>query len=254
VNDALGLPQSILVLGGGSEIARALVRALLAKRSASVVLGGRPRSAAVEQAADEARLHGATSVGTVDFDATDPAAVAAGVDRAFDSHGDFDLVVVAFGVLGDQAACEADPLAAVEVATVNYTSAVTAGLAVARRLRRQGHGTLLVMSSVAGERVRRANFVYGSSKAGMDGFYQGLGDSLQGSGARVVVVRPGFVRTRMTAGMKPAPFATDADAVASAVVKGLAKGSETIWVPPVLRVVLAAFRHLPRPLWRKVPG
>ena len=104
------------------------------------------------------------------------------------------------------------------------------------------------------ERPRRANFVYGSSKAGLDAFCQGLGDSLVGSGARVVVVRPGFVRTKMTAGRAPAPFATTPDAVADAVVRGLEKGAETIWAPPALRYVFAGMRHLPRPLWRRVKG
>ncbi len=252
MNDALGLPQSVLVLGGGSEIAAALLRRLVGERTTRVVLGGRRGSAAVDRTAAECRQLGATVI-TVELDASDQASVVAAVDDAFDG-GDIDLVVVAFGVLGDQQACEIDPLAATEVATVNYTSAVTAGLAAARRLRAQGHGTILALSSVAGERVRRTNFVYGSSKAGMDGFYQGLGDALVGSGARAVIVRPGFVRTRMTKGMDPAPLSTDADAVASAIVSGLAKGPAVIWVPAPLRLVFIAFRHLPRALWRKLPG
>lgn len=253
MNDALGLPQSVLVLGGGSDIARALVRQLLAKRPATVILGGRRGSASLDQAAEEARQLGAPAVSTVAFDALDPASVAAAVDEAFE-HGDIDLVVVAFGVLGDQAEAEKNPAAAIEVGTVNFTSAMTAGLAAARRLTQQGHGTLLALSTVAGEHVRRANFVYGASKAGMDGFYQGLGDALAGTGARVVIVRPGFVRTRMTAGMEAAPFATDADTVASSIVSGLAKGSAVIWVPGLLRWVFVVFRHLPRALWRKLPG
>ncbi len=114
---------------------------------------------------------------------------------------------------------------------VNYTGAVSVGLAVASRLRAQGHGRLVVLSSVAGERVRKANFVYGSSKAGLDAFAQGLGDSLAGSGASVLVVRPGFVASSMTAGLDPAPMATTPDAVAAAVVKGLRAGRRTIWVP-----------------------
>jgi decaprenylphospho-beta-D-erythro-pentofuranosid-2-ulose 2-reductase len=105
---------------------------------------------------------------------------------------------------------------------------------------------------VASERARRANFIYGSSKAGLDAFCQGLGDSLVGTGARVVVVRPGFVHTKMTAGRKPAPFSTTPEAVADAVVRGLEKGAETIWAPPQLRLVFSAMRHLPRPVWRKI--
>jgi decaprenylphospho-beta-D-erythro-pentofuranosid-2-ulose 2-reductase len=252
MNDALGQPQAVLVLGGGSEIARALVRRLVAARTRTVVLAGRPGSDSMAHAEAEAREGGA-AVRSVELDAADPASVVAAIGRAFDG-GDIDLVVLAFGVLGDQAGAEADPLRAVETATVNYTASVVAGLAVAQHLQRQGHGTLLVLSSVAGSRVRRANFVYGSSKAGMDGFFQGLGDALAGTGARVVIVRPGFVRDRMTEGMEPAPLATDPDTVAVAIVRGLARGDDVVYVPPVLRWVTAVFRHLPRAVWRKVPG
>ncbi len=129
---------------------------------------------------------------------------------------------------------------------------MSAGLAVADQLRAQGHGTLVVLSSVAGVRVRKDNFVYGSTKAGLDGFAQGLGDALQGSGARVMVVRPGFVTTKMTEGLAPAPFSTDADSVAADIVTGLRRGSHTVWSPPVLRAVFGALQLVPRPLWRRL--
>ncbi len=252
--DALGLPQSVLVLGGGSDIARAIVRRLIPARASTVILAGRRGSAALDQAAAEAKELGATSVATVAFDATQPGTVVGAVTDTFDTHGDIDMVVLAFGVLGDQAAFDDDPLAAAEAATVNYSASVAAGLAVASRMRAQGHGTIVAISSVTAERVRRANFVYGSTKAGMDAFFQGLADALADDGPRVVIVRPGFVRSRMTAGMAPAPFATDPDAVAAAVVAGLAKGAPVIWVPGVVRWVYAIFRHLPRAVWRRVPG
>ena len=249
--DALGQPQSVLVLGGGSEIARALLRRLVGARTERVALAGRPGSPHVAECAAEVERRGA-ALQTVDCDALDPGTVVVAVDRAFDA-GDVDLVVIAFGVLGDQAAAEADPLAAAETAAVNYTAAVIAGLAAARRLRAQGHGTIVALSSIAGARVRRANFVYGSSKAGMDGFFEGLADALAGSGVRVMLVRPGFVKGRMTEGMEPAPFATDPDAVATAIVRGLARGDDLVYVPPMLRWVWVGFRHLPRPLWRRLP-
>jgi decaprenylphospho-beta-D-erythro-pentofuranosid-2-ulose 2-reductase len=252
VIDALGLPQSVLVLGGGSEIARALLRRLIPARASTVILGGRRGSAAVDQAVAEARELGATTVGTVAFDANEPATVVAAVHEAFAAHGDIDMVIVAFGVLGDQPMYDDDPVAAAGAATVNYTASVAAGLAVASRMRAQGHGTILAISSVTAERVRRANFVYGSTKAGMDAFFQGLGDALHGAGPRVVIVRPGFVRTRMTAGMEAAPFATDADGVARAVIAGLAKGAPVIWAPGVVRWVYAVFRLLPRGVWRRL--
>lgn len=251
MRDALGAVQSVLVLGGNSEIALATVRSLIAGRCRTVVLAVRDPASAAETVAELRRL-GATTVETVAFDATDPASHQGVVDDCFDRFGDLDLVISAFGVLGDQAAFDADPASAAEAVMVNYAGAVSSGLAVAERLRRQGHGTLLVLSSVAGVRARRDNYVYGSSKAGLDAFTQGLGDALIGTGARTVVVRPGFVHTKMTTGMDPAPFSTTPEKVAEAVVEGLAKGREVIWAPGVLRYLFFVLGHLPRGLWRKV--
>ncbi len=250
MQDALGAVQSVLVLGGSSEIALATVRDLVAERCRTVVLAGRDL-AALESAAAELRGSGA-EVDTVEFDALDVDSHVKVIDEVFDGHEDLDVVLLAFGVLGDQAEFDADPSAAARAVTANYVGAVSSGLAVANRLRRQGHGTLVVLSSVAGERARKDNFVYGSSKAGLDAFAQGLGDALQGSGARVMVVRPGFVRTRMTAHMDDGPFATTADAVAAGIVEGLRKRSHTVWVPGMLRYLFGALKLAPRPVWRKL--
>ena len=135
---------------------------------------------------------------------------------------------------------------------MNYVGAVSSGLAVAAQLRRQGHGTLVVLSSVAGVRTRASNFVYGSTKAAQDAFATGLGHSLHGSGAQVLVVRPGYVRTKMSAGVEEAPFACDADDVASAVVKGLRRGSSVVWAPAVLQGMFGLLRYAPGPVWRKL--
>jgi len=251
--DAIGRPQSVLVLGGSSEIARAIVGKLVPGRCRTVVLAGRTGTRLIE-AAEEARAAGAESVETVAFDARDVAGARAFADDVFDRFGDFDIVLVGAGVLGDQEADEADPEAAATVITTNFTGLAAAMLAVTSRLRRQGHGRLVVLSSVAGERARRANFIYGSSKAGLDAFSQGLADSLVGSGVRVTIVRPGFVVGRMTEGMTPAPFSTTPDAVAGAVVQGIATGASTVYVPSVLRWVFTGMRHLPRAVWRRIPG
>jgi decaprenylphospho-beta-D-erythro-pentofuranosid-2-ulose 2-reductase len=249
--DALGEPQGVLVLGGSNEIALATVRALPRGRLRRVVLAGRP-SAARDEAAASLTQAGITGVETVDFDAADTVSHAAVIDAVFDA-GDIDVTLLAFGVLGDQAEAEADPDAAVAVATVNYTGAVSVGLRVAARLRRQGHGTLVVLSSVAGDRARRSNFVYGSTKAGLDAFAQGLGDALHGSGARVLIVRPGFVRTRMTTGLDEAPMTIDPEDVARIIVTALRKGRETVYAPGPLRFVMAGLKSVPRPLFRKLP-
>ncbi|MEZ3177534.1 decaprenylphospho-beta-D-erythro-pentofuranosid-2-ulose 2-reductase [Streptomyces pimonensis] len=250
MKDAFGLPQSLLVLGGTSEIALATARRLIARRTRTVWLAGRP-SPGLDEAAGQLRGLGA-EVRTVAFDALDPAAHEDALGKVF-AEGDVDLVLLAFGTLGDQAHDERDPRAAVRVAQTNYTGAVSAGLVCAGALQAQGHGSLVVLSSVAGERARRANFIYGSSKAGLDAFAQGLGDALHGTGVHVMVVRPGFVRTRMTAGLPEAPLATTPEAVAAAVELGLRRRAETVWVPGALRVVMSALRHLPRGVFRRLP-
>ena len=249
--DALGEPQSVLVLGGGSEIALATVLALPRARLRRVVLAGRP-STAIDAAVTTLTAAGIGGVVTETFDAVDTASHADVINRVFDG-GDIDIVLLAFGVLGDQMEAEADPDAAVAVATINFTGAVSAGLRVATRLRAQGHGVLVVLSSVAGDRARRSNFVYGSTKAGLDAFAQGLGDALHGSGARVLVVRPGFVRTRMTEGLAEAPMTVGPDDVAKVIVTALRKGRETVYAPGPLRFVMAGLKSLPRPVFRRLP-
>jgi decaprenylphospho-beta-D-erythro-pentofuranosid-2-ulose 2-reductase len=252
MQDALGSVQSVLVLGAGSDIAHATLRALVARRARTIVLAARDPMALAPVAA-ELRALGAERVETVAFDANDTAAHGALVDEVFDLVGDIDLALLTFGVLGDQEVAERDADAAVDIARVNYLGSVSVGVPLARRMREQGHGSIVVLSSVAGERARRSNFVYGSSKAGMDAFFQGLGDSLVGTGVKVMVVRPGFVRTKMTEGMEAAPLSTTADAVAAAIVRGLERGSETVWVPSTLRYVMSALRHTPRVVFRKLP-
>ncbi|WP_434595442.1 decaprenylphospho-beta-D-erythro-pentofuranosid-2-ulose 2-reductase [Streptomyces sp. A5-4] len=250
MKDAFGTPQSLLVLGGTSEIGLATARRLVARRTRTVWLAGRP-SPALESAAAGLRALGA-DVHTVPFDALDSASHEEALGKVF-TEGDIDMVLMAFGVLGDQAHDEAEPLAAVRVAQTNYTGGVSAGLVCAGALQGQGHGSLVVLSSVAAERARRANFIYGSSKAGLDAFAQGLGDALQGTGVHVMVVRPGFVRTKMTEGLAEAPLATTPEAVALAIETGLRRRSETVWVPGALRLVMSALRHAPRPLFRRLP-
>ncbi len=247
--NALGVPQTLLLVGGTSDIALATAEAWARRQHGlEVTLAARPgprRDAAVD------RLE---SLGcrtrAVDFDAEATDTHTALVD---DLPGDIDVAVVAFGLLGDPELAWTDVEAARQLATVNYVGAVTTGVALATRIRRQGHGVIVALSSVAGERPRRSNFVYGSTKAGMDAFYTGLGEAVRELGGRVLVVRPGFVRSKMTAGLDDAPLATTPEAVAAAIVEAVRDGSEQIWVPAPLRVVMSGLRHLPRVVFRRLP-
>ena len=251
MKDALGSPQSLLLLGGTSEIGLATARALVSRGTRTVLLAGR-RLDALENAAGELRAAGAERVEVLAFEADDTASHAAFADDAFSHYGDIDIVLLAFGVLGEQRLAEDDPERAVAVLRTNLVGAASVGLHVARYLRHQGHGTLVVLSSVAGVRARRSNFVYGSSKAGLDAFFGGLGDSLVGSGVTVLIVRPGFVHTRMTAGLRAPPLSTTPERVADVIVQAIETGAEEAWAPPPLRFVMMGVRHLPRPLFRKL--
>ncbi len=251
MKDALGRPQSVFVLGGTSDIGVATARALVERRARTVVLAGR-RPDALEPICSELRGAGADRVDTVHFSALDTASHGAVVDDVFARYGDIDVVLLAFGVLGEQAEAERDPAAAVAILETNFVAAASVGLHVARHLREQGHGTLVVMSSIAGQRARPSNFIYGSSKAGLDAFFQGLGDSMLGSGANVLVVRPGFVHTKMTAHLRPQPLSVTPEKVADIIARGIETGAQEAWAPPALRLVGFVLRHLPRPLVRRL--
>jgi decaprenylphospho-beta-D-erythro-pentofuranosid-2-ulose 2-reductase len=174
------------------------------------------------------------------------------VEQAF-AGGDIDIAVVAFGLLGDPERAWREPDVVLELAEVNYTAPVHLGVLVAAQMRAQGHGCIVALSSVAGERVRRSNFVYGSTKAGFDGFFLGLGEALRDHGVQVLVVRAGFVRSKMTRGLEAAPLSVTPEQVAEAVVSAVRDKQELIWVPAPMRVVMSGLRHVPRPIFRKLP-
>ena len=241
---------SVLVLGGRSEIGLAVARRLAS--GVPVVLAAR-RADDLDDPERRLRNAGATAVHRVEFDADDLAGQRGVLDDVAARFGPLDVVVVAFGVLGDQARAEQDVDHALAVVHTDYVAHVAALTHLARLLRAQGSGTVVVFSSVAGVRVRRANYVYGSAKAGLDGFASGLADALHGSGVRLLLVRPGFVVGRMTEGMAPAPFSRDVEAVADATVRALRAGAGEVWVPAVLRPLFAVLRHAPRAVWRRMP-
>jgi decaprenylphospho-beta-D-erythro-pentofuranosid-2-ulose 2-reductase len=250
---AAGAPVNrVLVLGGTSEIGLAIVRRLADDGPVRPYLIGRDRDRLTAALAELERS--GCSGGDLDVvEAEDYDSHERVVARAFDRAAGFETVVVAVGVLGAQAGLDADPDEALEVMRVNFAGTGSLLLEALRRLRDQGSGTLIVLSSVAAERPRASNAIYGAAKAGLDALAQGLADATSGSGVRVLVVRPGFVLTRMTAGLERAPMATTPQAVAEATAQALRGGAHTVWVPGRLRLVFAALRHLPRALFRRLP-
>jgi decaprenylphospho-beta-D-erythro-pentofuranosid-2-ulose 2-reductase len=245
--------RTAAVFGGNSEIAVATVESLAGDGLEHVVLAVRDPGAAT--AADKLRSRG-LHVDVIAFDADAVDTHEAAVDAAFAALGGapLDVAIVAFGVLGDHDRTKRDARAAAAIAHTNFTGAVSVLTILGERLRRQGHGAIVVLSSVAGERARQANYPYGATKAGLDAFAQGLGDALAPAGVHVLVARPGWVRTKMTAGREAAPLATDAAHVGRDIAAGLRRGAHTVWSPRVMRYVFAVMRHLPRPLWRRIRG
>jgi short-subunit dehydrogenase len=240
----------VVIFGGRSEIGVEVATRLA--RGATVVLAARGADRLDEQVR-AVQAAGAAAVHPVEFDADDLGSHAALVGELVAQHGPIATAVLAFGVLGDQARAEHDPAHAVAVVHTDYVAQVSLLTVLAATMREASAGALVVFSSVAGARVRRANYVYGSAKAGLDGFACGLADALHGSGVHVLLVRPGFVIGRMTEGMDPAPLSSTPAQVADATVRALDKGRRTVWVPATLAALVVVMRLLPQAVWRRMP-
>ncbi len=199
------------------------------------------------------RAAGATAVHVREFDADDLASHAPLVESIVADYGPIGTAVLAFGILGDQSHAEKDPAHAAAIVHTDFVAQVSLLTVLANTMRSAGSGSIVVFSSVAGVRVRRANYVYGSAKAGLDGFCSGLADALHGSGVDLLVVRPGFVIGRMTEGMTPAPLSSTPDQVAAATVRALRRRRRTVWVPWALRPLFVVMRMLPQYVWRRMP-
>jgi short-subunit dehydrogenase len=242
--------HTVLILGGRSEIGAELAVRLAA--GASVVLAARNADRLGEQTA-VILAAGAAAVFSREFDADDVESHGPLVASIIAEHGPIDTAVLAFGILGEQGRAEVDAAHAVAVVHTDYVAQVSLLTHLAGAMREAGRGTLVVFSSIAGARVRRANYVYGSAKAGLDGFASGLADALHGTGVRLLIVRPGFVIGRMTEGMTPAPLSSTPSQVAAATARALAKGRRTVWIPWALGPASAVMRLLPQFIWRRMP-
>jgi len=240
----------VVIFGGRSEIGLEVATRLAA--GTTVVLAAR-RSGQLADEVAVVRAAGAAAVHTVEFDADDLASHTPLVEELVAEYGPIGTAVLAFGILGDQARAEADPAHAAAIVHTDYVAQVSLLTVLATAMRAAGSGRLVVFSSVAGVRVRRANYVYGSAKAGLDGFAGGLADALHGSGVSLLLVRPGFVIGRMTDGMDPAPLSSTPAQVAEATVRALRRGRRTVWVPWALRPLFAGMKLLPQGVWRRMP-
>lgn len=251
--------DAILLLGGTSDIGGEMAVRLCWQRH--VILAAR-RPEATDYLVERLKNAGASQVDVLPFEAQDLSSHRELIQKAHTMAGAFDYAIVAFGVLGDQKLAEHDEKHSAEIATINYTAQINVLTILTDILRskQETRATVIAFSSIAGWRARRRNYVYGSTKAGLDAFCQGLTDALYHTNVRLITVRPGFVIGSMTKGLKPAPFSVTPRQVASAVVSHMVSDvqtghfrSSTLWVPNKLKYLAVIMRVIPRFIWRRAP-
>jgi len=245
VIDGLGRPQRALVVGGTSEIGLAICRELAKwNPTIEITLAGRSLEALQSAAAMLSDDNGSCNVEIARLDLDDVDTSLSTINQLW-QRTEFDLVLLTAGVLPEPEIVNTDPRVAVSAAMVNFVGQLAVGTFALQRFDRRGSGYLVVISSVAAERIRPDNYVYGSTKAGLDGWAVGAAHARRGSPVRVLVVRPGMVRTRMSAGMPERPLTTDAVDVAKVAMRHLRRRRSVVWSPPLLKHMMRLFRLLP---------
>ena len=240
-----------VLLGATSGMGRALSR-LLAERGDSLFILGIPADDLTRSARDLEERGAKGPVGTLECDLLDPSGFDAALARADDALGGFDTVVVTAGLFASQERLEADSEFCRKLLAANFTNTVLFCEAARKRLLARGGGTLCVFSSVAGERGRKPVVLYGAAKAGLSHYLEGLDHKFRAQGLVTVTVKPGFVKTSMTEGLKPPPFAGEPEGVARQVLRAIDRGTPVVYAPPPWALVMLVIRALPRFVMRRI--
>lgn len=245
--------MKVALLGGTKGIGRSLAR-LLAEKGHALCLLGRNEEELVASSRDASVRAGAGAnpVSHALCDLRRPETFGPALDAASEKLSGLDAVLVTAAVFGKQEALEADRDLARELLTVNFAHTVLFCEEARERLLATGGGTLCVLSSVAGERGRKPVVLYGASKAGLSAYLEGLDHKFREKGLRTVCVKPGFVKTGMTAGLDPPPFAGEPDAVAKDILRAIERGQPVVYTPWMWRWVMLVIRHLPRAVMRRI--
>lgn len=244
-------PSRILVLGATSAIAQHWARTRAAAGARLLLVGRDPGRLAT--IADDLRARGAGQVETAESDLGDTDGMAARFDAFVERLGGLDTVLVAYGVLGEQSALQADPDGLERALRTNFTSAAVWCELAAGRLERDGGGTLVAIASVAGDRGRRTNYAYGSAKAGLSVYLEGLAHRFAGTAVTVVCVKPGFVDTPMTAAFdKGGPLWSTPERVAADIDRAIERRRPVVYTPGFWRLIMLVIRLLPRPLFNRL--
>ena len=242
--------QHLLIIGATSAIAQATARTF-AQRGSQLYLIARNQER-LSSLAEDLKIRGAASVKYGRLDIQDFESHEAALNAAFAALGTIDVALIAHGTLPDQHACEADfttTLAALNTNAIGTASLLTH---LANRLERQQSGTIAVMTSVAGERGRRSNYVYGAAKAMLSVLLQGLRNRLHQSGVQVLDIKPGLVDTPMTAGFKKGPLWARPETVAAGIVKGLGKKKPWVYLPWFWKYIMLIIRGIPESLFKRL--
>lgn len=243
--------RKVAFVGATRGMGRALAR-LMAARGDALFLLGRDVGEMAASARDLEARGGRGTVESAPLDLAHPAGFAAALDAADRALGGFDTLVVTAGDFGRQEELASDPARLERLLHVNFTGTAVLCQVAAERLAARGGGTVCAFSSVAGDRARRSNYLYGASKAGLSAFLDGLGHAYADRGVSVVCVRPGFVKTGMTAGLPVPPFAGEPEAVAATVLRAIDAGRPVVYAPPIWRLVMLVIRLLPRAIVRRI--
>jgi short-subunit dehydrogenase len=239
---------SVLILGAGSGIARAVARTFAAAGH-PLILAARSE-AALNDMAQDLRLRGGANVTSIAWDLLDEAGAAVWLDKLGVLP---DIVVCAAGVLGDQFEQQRSAVAADLVMRTNYLAPALLLGEIANRMEVRGSGHIVGISSVAGDRGRASNYLYGSAKAGFTAFLSGLRNRLAKRGVAVITVKPGFVDTSMTAGMNlPKALTAQPEEVAGAILRAVREGRDVIYVRPVWRLIMAIIAHIPERVFKRL--
>jgi decaprenylphospho-beta-D-erythro-pentofuranosid-2-ulose 2-reductase len=241
----------VVFLGATRGMGRALARKMAARGDRLFVLGRNVDDLARSIRDLEAHAGGG-EIPHAYCDLADPSSFVPSLDRADAILGGFDTVVLTAGAFATQEQLEADPELCRRVLLLDHAHTVVFLEEARKRLLARGGGTLCAFSSVAGDRARKPVVLYGSAKAGLSYYLEGLDHKFRSAGLRVVCVKPGFVRTGMTVGLSPPPFAGEPDAVADVVLRAIDTGRPVVYAPPVWRWIMAIIRRLPRAVMRKV--
>ena len=243
--------MNVVFLGATRGMGRALAR-LMAARGDRLCLLGRDLMDLERSARDLEITAGGGTIAFAHCDLLEPAGFAAALEEAEAALGGVDTMVVTAGMFATQDALEADTQLRADLLTADFTNTVQFCEAARQRLMARAGGTLCVFSSVAGERARKPVILYGAAKAGLSHYLEGLDHKYRAQGLRVVCVKPGFVKTGMTAGLTPPPFAGEPDAVARVVLRAIDGGRPVVFAPPIWRWVMLVIRCLPRAVMRRI--